>query len=221
MPRHERERSPTALRASLVLGAAASAIVCYFVATQSLVLGSPAGGWFYGYQQVFSVRFLGVFAAACAAGALLWLPAPRPGLDEWSRLLAWCAVALGVQWLLRSIAPFSLESLFTSDSANGFYGFAQQQTPGDLEPLRPSAPGGAAARAGQHARQGDAGLRARAADVESARARLAGRGAVGRRRAAPLRLHERAAARCQGAEHAERSRSRAERADERRAPISW
>ena len=39
---------------------------------------------------------------------------------------------LGVQWLLRSIAPFTLESLFTSDSANGFYGFAQQQTPGDL-----------------------------------------------------------------------------------------
>ena len=117
---------------AVIAGAAASAVVCYLVATRSLVLGAQSAGWFYGYHAVFSVRFLGVFAAACAAGALLWLPAPKPGLDEWSRLLAWFAVALVVQWLLRSIAPFTLESLFASDGANGFYGFAQQQTPGDL-----------------------------------------------------------------------------------------
>lgn len=43
------------------------------------------------------------------------------------------AVLLGLtgaawaQWLLRSVAPYTLESLYTIDGANSFHGFAQQQ----------------------------------------------------------------------------------------------
>ena len=37
-----------------------------------------------------------------------------------------------MQFLLRSIAPYTLESLFASDGANGFYGFAKEHSPADL-----------------------------------------------------------------------------------------
>ena len=123
-------RRERVLWTAVILGAAASAIVCSLVATQSLVLGAPAAGWFYGYQQVFSPRFPGVFAVACAAGTLLWLPAPRPGLDEWSRLLAWWAVRPRRSGCYDPSRPHA-RRLFTSDSANGLYGFAQQRA-GDL-----------------------------------------------------------------------------------------
>lgn len=131
-PAMHTEKPGTVLRGSVILGAAVSLAVCYRIATRSLILGSQAAGWFYGYHQLFSPRFLEVFVIACAAGALLWLPDPRPGRQEWTRVLAWWAVAIGVQWLLRSIAPFTLESLFQSDGANGFYGWAAQVTPADL-----------------------------------------------------------------------------------------
>jgi hypothetical protein len=114
---------------SVIAGAILSVIVCGLIARQSLVLGSAGAGWFYGYQQPFSLRFLAVFLLVAApACALLFLPAPRPGLHEWVLVVLWLAVAGGAQWLLRSVAPSTLESLFTSDGASSFYGFAQQQS---------------------------------------------------------------------------------------------
>lgn len=116
------------LRASVIGGAVLSVIACCFIACQSLVLGSAGAGWFYGYHQAFSWRFLAVFLLVAApACALLFLPAPRAGLHEWVLVLLWLAVAAWAQWLLRSVAPYTLESLFTSNGASSFYGFAQQQ----------------------------------------------------------------------------------------------
>ena len=117
------------LWASVIAGGILCAIACLLIAGQSLVLGSASAGWFYGYQQPFSLRFLAVFlAVAVPACALLFLPAPRPGLHEWILVGLWLAFAACAQWLLRSIAPYTLESLFTSDGASSFYGFAQRQS---------------------------------------------------------------------------------------------
>jgi hypothetical protein len=116
------------LWASVIAGSILCVIACSLIATQSLILGSSSAGWFYGYQQPFSVRYLAVFLLIAApAAALLFLPAPRPGLHEWVLILLCLAVAGWAQWLLRSVAPYTLESLFTSNGASSFYGFAQQQ----------------------------------------------------------------------------------------------
>jgi hypothetical protein len=116
------------LWASVIAGGILCVVACSLIATQSLILGSSSAGWFYGYQQPFSVRYLAVFLLIAApAAALLFLPAPRPGLQEWAILLLWLAVVACAQWVLRSAAPYTLESLYTSDGANSFHGFAQQQ----------------------------------------------------------------------------------------------
>ena len=39
----------------VIVGAVATLAVCVLVATQSLILNSPAGGWVYGYHQALSV----------------------------------------------------------------------------------------------------------------------------------------------------------------------
>jgi hypothetical protein len=115
------------MKTSVIAGGLLCLIACGLIATQSLILGSSSAGWFYGYQLPFSVRLLEVFLLIAApAGALLFLPAPRPGLHEWALLLLWLAVAAWAQWLLRSVAPYTLESLYTSDGASSFHGFAQQ-----------------------------------------------------------------------------------------------
>jgi hypothetical protein len=112
----------------VIAGGILGVIACCLIASQSLVLGSASAGWFYGYHQPFSLRFLAVFLLVAApACGLLFLPAPRPGPYEWALLLLWLAVAAWAQWLMRSVAPYTLESLFTSDGANSFYGFAQRQ----------------------------------------------------------------------------------------------
>jgi hypothetical protein len=116
------------LWASVIAGGILCVIACSLIATQSLILGSSSAGWFYGYQQPFSVRYLEVFLLIAApAAALLFLPASRPGFHEWAILLLWLAVAAGAQWLLRSVAPYTLESLYTSEGANSFHTFAHQQ----------------------------------------------------------------------------------------------
>jgi hypothetical protein len=116
------------LWASVIGGGILCLIVCWLIATQVLILGSSSAGWFYGYQQPFSPRFLGVFLLVAApAAALMLFPGPRSEAHEWILVLLWLAVAIWAQLVLRSIAPYTLESLFTSDGANSFHSFAHQQ----------------------------------------------------------------------------------------------
>jgi hypothetical protein len=131
MNRDFRDPTRLTLRAAVAAGALVSIVVCVLIARQSLILGSPSGGWFYHYQQRFSVQLLGVFVLAFAPAGIL-LAVPDGGRREWVRFTLWLAAAAWMQAVLRTIAPFSLETLFVSDGANSFYGFAQQHAWTDL-----------------------------------------------------------------------------------------
>jgi methylthioxylose transferase len=104
------------------LGAAVALFACYEVATLSLVLGTPAGGWYYGYLEDLSIRPVGAaLLVVGTAGALLFFLPPRQPRHDWLIVLAWVVAATGLQALLRSLTPFSLEDIFRSDAANSFY----------------------------------------------------------------------------------------------------
>ena len=110
----------------LGVGSLASLFACYSIATQSLVLGSTEGGWAYGYLAVFSPRILMIAAAATVISVGLVFSA-RAGATrrDWPLVLAWIALGLGLQALVRSVTPFSVERIFISDGANAFYGVTQ------------------------------------------------------------------------------------------------
>jgi methylthioxylose transferase len=110
-----------------LLGLLLSLLVCYCVATQSLVLGSPTGGWVYPYVRKLSVRPLGaalIVAGAC--GVLLLVESWRRGRFEATVVLAWTLGATVLQGLLRSLTPVSLEAIFVSNGANEFYGVTER-----------------------------------------------------------------------------------------------
>jgi hypothetical protein len=102
--------------------------VCYAVATESLLLGSPRGRWHYRYVQPLSIApFLVAAAVSLPVLALLQVPAPRSGKGRWGLLLAWIGLATGIQAALRSLTLFSFESIFVSPGANAFYTASLQQ----------------------------------------------------------------------------------------------
>src|SRR4051812_35899584 len=120
--------SHRALRDWLGAGSLMALLVCYTVATQSLVLGSREGGWVYGYVAVFNPRMLMMAAAATALAAVLIFAfdsRPESSRSDWVAILAWIVVALGLQALMRTLNPFSFERLFASDAANAFYGVTE------------------------------------------------------------------------------------------------
>jgi len=121
--------TPRVLRDSILLGSMLSLVVSFGLATGWLVLGSREGHWVYGYVQPFGLRSLAVFLLASAmCGALLATPAGVVDRREWPLVLIWLLVALACQGLLRSLTPFTLESLFVSDGANGFYGVTRHSS---------------------------------------------------------------------------------------------
>ena len=97
-------------------GAVASLIVCYSISTQSVTLGSPAGGWVYGYVQPFDVRALivSILAVALAAGLLFFVD-PGSTRRDWPVVLAWVGLALGLQGIMRSVTPVTFERIFSSE----------------------------------------------------------------------------------------------------------
>ena len=132
---------------SLFLGAVLSLAVCWGVATQALTVGSTQGGWHYPYGQrdtVTLILLVRCLVWSAGAAALLLVPAQPPGLRPWSLLLVWILMATGLQWLLRSMAPFPLETVFLSDNANSFYSVSQQhgamEVLGQFNRIRVSAP---------------------------------------------------------------------------------
>jgi hypothetical protein len=137
--------SNQALWDSLLAGAVASLLVCYNITTQSIVFGSQEGHWTYTYVQPFSVRVLMVWllASALAAG-VLFAAKPAATRRDWPVLLVWMAIGLGLQAIVRSATPFSLESIFENVNANGFYTVTQRFDAGsvlaDYDRLRASWP---------------------------------------------------------------------------------
>ncbi len=120
--------------AAVLLGTTAAILVSIAIASRWLIVGSVKGGWFYGYAQPFGVAILAVaLGVAVAAAALLWLvPAAGSLRRDWTWLAAAIVVALVAQSALRSVAPFPLERLFTSDSSNSFYSLTERHEPAEL-----------------------------------------------------------------------------------------
>jgi hypothetical protein len=117
------------LRTSLLLGATLSLVVCFRVVTQSILLGSREGRWVYPYIHSFDVRPLAIFlVVSAAAGSLVAIQGALTRRSEWLPVLVWVVAALGLQGLLRSLTPYTFETIFTSDGANAFYGVARHYT---------------------------------------------------------------------------------------------
>ena len=118
-------------RAGLVAGAVATAAVIAGVAAQWVVIGAPAGNWWYKYLRSVPGGALatGILAGA-AAIALARLPGPATRRQECALVLCWILAGLLLQGFIRSAHPFSLQQIFLSDGANSFYSVTQQQEPG-------------------------------------------------------------------------------------------
>ena len=112
----------------IVAGSLAALAALAALATESLRLGSPRGRWVYRFIQPFSPGpFLVALAASVPAIALLRLGLPRSRRGEWGLVLAWIALATGIQAALRALTPFTFESIFVSPGANSFYTATQWQ----------------------------------------------------------------------------------------------
>ena len=128
----------------LAIGSALSLAIASRIVNRQLVIGSAEGGWYYGYVDSVDNRWFLFFvissALAAAAVAASWPWLVRLGKDpfepqsarEWTLLLAWCLLALGIHALLRSLTPHPLEALFTSDISNSFYSVAARLDAGEI-----------------------------------------------------------------------------------------
>lgn len=142
---------------SVLIGSALSLAAAWAIATQRLVIGSPEGGWVYGYFRAFNANSVEPFAIASvlvAAATAAWWPRLRSlaestltGRDrnrfaEWAPIAGWCLLAVAIQALLRAFNPFPLGAMFASDNANSFYSVALKYDVrtilGDFERLRPT-----------------------------------------------------------------------------------
>jgi methylthioxylose transferase len=110
------------LWALILAGSALSLLVCVSIARQKFFVGSDDGGWVYPYFWSFAPGALVVWAIACA-GVFALLAIPQRFTERHRRLTvaAWIVLGIAVQALLRSLAHFTFEQLFTSDGANSFY----------------------------------------------------------------------------------------------------
>jgi hypothetical protein len=109
-------------------GVMASLLVCARVIDHSLIVGSAEGGWKYGFFRPFGPEVIAIFAGvtALASALLLWQPADRGARSEWIAVCFCVFAAIGLQALLRSLAPFSAERIFRNDGPNSFYTVTQQ-----------------------------------------------------------------------------------------------
>ena len=128
-----RRTLPIAIAAGVLLSLATAVAI----AKQWLLLGSLEGRWVYGYEYgaAPAVRLLFVVLLVSAVSvALLQITRPHPArrARDWLLVLMWIGAGLALQAAVRSLTPFTLESLFVSDTANSFYGFSQQYEAGDL-----------------------------------------------------------------------------------------
>jgi len=114
---------------SLLIGSALSLLVSYRVATQSILLGSRAGRWVYPNIRPFGIRSLAiVLLVSVVTGSLVAMHGVLARRSEWLPVFVWVVVALGLQGLLRSLTPYTFETIFTNDGANAFYGVTRHYT---------------------------------------------------------------------------------------------
>lgn len=118
---------------SVLAGAALSLTLTAAIATGALFLGSHEGRWFYPYVRPLTPRALiGAAIAAAAAAALLRITRPGTRTREWLLVAAWIVLATGLQGLMRSPSPYTLESLFVSVPASSFYSVSMENEPSEV-----------------------------------------------------------------------------------------
>jgi hypothetical protein len=114
---------------ALLIGTAFSFLVCYWIATQAIVIGSREGNWIFPYIRPFDARTFAIVLIASASAA--WLVVIQDNAARrhvWPTVIGWTLGAIVFQGILRSLTPYSFEHIFTSDSANAFYGVARHYT---------------------------------------------------------------------------------------------
>jgi hypothetical protein len=119
------------LRLGVAAGCLTAIAVCTAVATRALVIGSFEGRWFYGYWQGPTSKAFLVASVASVSAAALVLASSRTTRHR-TMLTVWMVAGLGLQGLIRTTAPASLESIFVSDAANSFYSVARTHEASDL-----------------------------------------------------------------------------------------
>ncbi len=120
------------LLAALWGGLGLSALVCWWLGSGTLVIGSAEGGWTYPSVGRFALQsFVIALVSAGAMGALLWIPRRTPFARMVVLALAIAAATLA-QASMRGAAPYDLEAIFRSPGANAFHTFAQDVSPSEL-----------------------------------------------------------------------------------------
>ena len=121
---------------SLLVGSAVSLSVCCAVVAQPVSIGSVEGGWHYPYAERDALALfklvVGSLVWSAGAVALLLMPIRRSGSRPLLLVLAWIVLATGLQWPLRSMAPYPLETVFVSDNANAFYNVTGRHEPAEV-----------------------------------------------------------------------------------------
>jgi methylthioxylose transferase len=120
----------SALWSALVVSAGIALVICYLVASQQLLLGDRQAGWIYPYVAPFTWRAIGVASIVITTAFILLLVLPAPGArNEWFVVSLWILVAVALQGLVRSLPPYSMSEIFSSDGANAFYRVTQVTDP--------------------------------------------------------------------------------------------
>ena len=108
------------------MSAAIAAALCGYVASQRLLLGDPGAGWIYPYVARFDARPLGAAALVILVTVTLLRVLPAPDEHtEWLVIAIWILAAIPLQGVIRSLSPYSMTDIFSSDAANAFYRVTQ------------------------------------------------------------------------------------------------
>jgi len=114
---------PAAEWRAVQIGCLLSLAATALIAGRLLVVGSRWGNWVYAYVQPPGIQMLVVWASAVLVTlAALWASERAIHRHEWWVVSGWVAGGLAIQALLRTLTPFTLEQIFTSNGANAFYG---------------------------------------------------------------------------------------------------
>jgi hypothetical protein len=104
------------------VGVVLSLGVAYGLTSHGLVVGSHWDRWYYRYAEHTDPRgltFGGLAALFCGALAI-WVERRRAGRD-WIPIAVCLLAATAAQLALHSLAPFTFERIFASDSANSYF----------------------------------------------------------------------------------------------------
>lgn len=131
------------LWALLFVSSVVATVVAIRISTMSLVLGSEEGRRVYPYLAHFPPGGVRVLARVLlVAGVMASIPLGLVRRWQWIVVGAWLVVGFGLQAELRSQTRYSLQQMFESDGANGYYAAVKTYPAGEVlrrfEEIRPT-----------------------------------------------------------------------------------